>query len=53
MMAGSDREILESLYARWNAEEPDLALDLFDADVDIHQSPTSWTRRGPFAATKG
>ncbi|MEA2273184.1 MAG: hypothetical protein QOI98_1892 [Solirubrobacteraceae bacterium] len=38
-MAAADRKILESLYARWNAEEPELALDLFDEDVEIHQNP--------------
>jgi ketosteroid isomerase-like protein len=26
------------MYERWNAEEPELALDLFDEDVDIHQN---------------
>ena len=38
-MAKADREILEELYARWNADEPDLALDLFGEEVDIHQNP--------------
>jgi ketosteroid isomerase-like protein len=49
-MSKADREILESLYARWNAEEPELALDLFDEDIDIHQNPdildTARTFRG-------
>jgi ketosteroid isomerase-like protein len=49
-MSKADREILESLYARWNADEPDLALDLFDDDADIHQNPdipdTARTFRG-------
>jgi ketosteroid isomerase-like protein len=44
----TDREILEELYARWNA--PELALDLFDEDVDVHQNPdivdTARTFRG-------
>ena len=49
-MSAADKNVLEAMYARWNADEPDLALDLFDADVDIHQSPaipdTARTFRG-------
>jgi ketosteroid isomerase-like protein len=49
-VAKADREIVEQLYARWNADEPELALDLLDDNVDIHQNPdlldTARTFRG-------
>jgi ketosteroid isomerase-like protein len=49
-MATTDRAILENLYARWNAEEPEIGLDLFDEDVEVHQNPdildTARTFRG-------
>ena len=39
-MARSDREIVESIYERWNRDDGDLALDLFAEDAEIHQNPT-------------
>jgi ketosteroid isomerase-like protein len=34
----TDREILESIYERWNRHDGDLALDLFADDAEIRQS---------------
>ena len=47
----SNREILDSIYKRWNRNDGDLALDLFAEDAEIRQSrallDTAVTFQGP------
>lgn len=50
----SDREqIVRTVYARWNRSEGDLALDLFDPEVEIHQMGKLFDSEGTFHGHQG
>lgn len=50
----SDRkQIVWTVYARWNRSEGDLALDLFDPEVEIHQMGKLFDSEGTFHGHQG
>lgn len=46
-------EIVRSIYERWNRNDGDLALDLFDPEVEIHQMARIFDSEGTFNGHAG
>jgi ketosteroid isomerase-like protein len=48
-----DREIVASIYDRWNRHEGDPTLDLFHPEVEIHQMAKIFDSEGTFHGHEG
>jgi ketosteroid isomerase-like protein len=47
------RELVSTVYERWNLNDGDLALELFDPDVEIRQQPYVFDTAGTFHGHEG
>ena len=50
-MSEENVEVIRSIYRRWN--DGDLALDLFDPEVEVHQQPRVFDTAGTFHGHAG
>jgi ketosteroid isomerase-like protein len=52
-MADDREKLIRSIYERWNRNDGDLALDLFDPEVEIHQMASMIDSAGTFHGHDG
>jgi ketosteroid isomerase-like protein len=52
-MPEADEEVIRRVYERWNTNSGDLALDLFDPEVEVRQIPMILDTAGTFHGHQG
>jgi hypothetical protein len=52
-MPEADEEVVRRIYERWNTNSGDLALDLFDPEVEVRQMARVFDTAGTFHGHEG